>query len=592
MLRNAFGRLLRDEDGSIIVYATLAIAALIGIAGLGSEGAAWLYRHRVIQSAADNAAVSAAAAFAVNSSADINAQARAITANDYNLVHGQDGVTVVATRPPSNNCLSGTSNFTGSNAIEVIVTQPQTPLLSKLFLSNNTPSICSRAVALVPGNGDCLLAVGTSGTGIGVTKNNLNLNLTNCNIFSNSNDPCAISVSGNNDVIHSNAIGAVGGICLNGNSKTTLFNPSSGNPPVPDPYASEAAAWPQSPSTWPPPTCAGCAAPSNPPKCQKAAGHNPGVTAVTLTPGIYADLSSIIGNVGTSTPCTITMNAGSYQFTNGLNITGANITVNVGAGSTIIVPTTAAAGFSNSGTINFGSGNNSIYIGAYGWANFGTINFTDGSNNSILIAAGGWADSGTVNFKSGNFSMAVTGDWTSSSNLTMGTGNYSVSVTGDAARGSLGSFSINGPTSTLGAGLYYVSGNVNIQGNGGQTVTANNVTLVLNGATSAINYTSNNAALTLTAPTTGWNAGIAVWEPSSIGTNLIASGNSSVAAITGVIYAPRANVDFEGNTGSTPVCMQIVSNSMTLNGNSINIQGDCGSVPGMKHPGAIATLVE
>ena len=70
-------------------------------------------------------------------------------------------------------------------------------------------------------------------------------------------------------------------------------------------------------------------------------------------------------------------------------------------------------------------------------------------------------------------------------------------------------------------------------------MTANNVTLVLTGATSIINYTANNSTLTLSAPGgSAWNAGIAVWEPTSTGSNLLAGGNDSIAGIAGVFYAP------------------------------------------------------
>src|ERR1041385_907715 len=92
-------RLGRDEEGSYIVLMALVVPILFGIAGLGAEGGLMLYTHRVVQSAADNAAYSAATAYAINSSADITAQAKAIAANDYNLVDGQNGVTVTVNRP-------------------------------------------------------------------------------------------------------------------------------------------------------------------------------------------------------------------------------------------------------------------------------------------------------------------------------------------------------------------------------------------------------------------------------------------------------------------------------------------------------------
>jgi Putative Flp pilus-assembly TadE/G-like len=543
------GRLLRDKEGSILVYMTLVVPALIGIAGLGAEASSWLYTHRVVQSAADNAAYSAAAAYAADKSSDLTTQAKAITAHDYNLVDGVNGVTVVVNHPPLGTCYSGTSHFTGANAIEVIVTQPRTPLLSKIWISSDV-NICGRAVAVLPNSGDCILALGATGTGIGATKNNLNIRMTDCSIFSNSSAANSISITGNNSLLTADAIGAVGGINLNGNQKTTIFNPSTGNPPVPDPYATDAASWPQSPSTSPPTTCPSCGTGT-----QTAACMNGGPTLMTLFPGTFASAPNI------NNKCTtVTMNSGTYVFSAGLNIP-SGVTLNIGAGSTIIIPATTTAGLTNNGTINFGNGNNSIYIGARGW----TDNVT--------------------HFGSGNFSMAIAGGWTATNNLTMGTGSFSVSVTGD--------FTINGGgISTLAAGIYYISGNLNITGSGGQAVNANNVTLALTGASSIINYTSNNATLTLTAPTTGWNQGIAVWEPNSTGNNLIATGNSAVANITGVIYTPKASVDYEGNTGNTSMCTQIVAKAVSFGGNSINISGDCSTVPGMKVFGQIAALVE
>ena len=56
-------RLLRDEDGSYLLYLTLAIPFFIGFAALATEGALIFYNHRTVQSAADSAAYSAAIAY-------------------------------------------------------------------------------------------------------------------------------------------------------------------------------------------------------------------------------------------------------------------------------------------------------------------------------------------------------------------------------------------------------------------------------------------------------------------------------------------------------------------------------------------------
>ena len=64
------------------------------------------------------------------------------------------------------------------------------------------------------------------------------------------------------------------------------------------------------------------------------------------------------------------------------------------------------------------------------------------------------------------------------------------------------------------------------------------------------------------------------------------------ANITGVIYAPNAEVDYLGNTGASPNCTQIIAKSVVFGGNSIKLKGDCSSVPGLKVFGQIVALVE
>src|SRR5690242_20659176 len=80
-------RLLRDEDGSYLLIATLAIPVFIGLAALATEGALIFYNHRTVQSAADAAAYSAAIAYSINHSADITTEAEAIVAS-YGFVVG------------------------------------------------------------------------------------------------------------------------------------------------------------------------------------------------------------------------------------------------------------------------------------------------------------------------------------------------------------------------------------------------------------------------------------------------------------------------------------------------------------------------
>jgi uncharacterized membrane protein len=107
---------------------------VIGVAGLGTEGAMVLYNHRTIQNAADSAALSVASRYVSNplsTSAQLLAQAKSVSAT-YGFAAGSNGVSVALNNPP----LSG--NFTSNPlAFEVVISRPQSPLLSSLYLSNS-----------------------------------------------------------------------------------------------------------------------------------------------------------------------------------------------------------------------------------------------------------------------------------------------------------------------------------------------------------------------------------------------------------------------------------------------------------------------
>src|SRR5947209_3117274 len=63
MLAAALARFASDQAGSYLVVAGLAMPALVGTAALGTEAGLWLYRHQLMQSATDSAALAAATAF-------------------------------------------------------------------------------------------------------------------------------------------------------------------------------------------------------------------------------------------------------------------------------------------------------------------------------------------------------------------------------------------------------------------------------------------------------------------------------------------------------------------------------------------------
>jgi Flp pilus assembly protein TadG len=213
-------RFLRDESGTYVIIMALAMPVLVGTAGLGTEVAWWYYKHKNMQSAADSGAVSAATA-----GTNLNAQANSVTAS-YGYADGVNNVTVTVNQPPT------LGNFTtNSQAVEVIVRQPQPRLLSALF-GTGSVSISARAVALQnPGLG-CVLALDpTASSAVNVSGSN-KLNLIGCNVVSDSNASPSLNVNGSANVTVNQAL-AVGTIT---GTITATYPNRTGITPVPDPY--------------------------------------------------------------------------------------------------------------------------------------------------------------------------------------------------------------------------------------------------------------------------------------------------------------------------------------------------------------------
>src|SRR6185312_12034317 len=117
---------------------------------------------------------------------------------------------------------------------------------------------------------------------------------------------------------------------FNGNSKTTVFNPAAGSPPVTDPYAGSASNWTTSDTS-------GAAPPTNCiPVTTTGQGKNKvttgGCTSSTLTPGNYP--SGI--NFNTNSFSAYTMQAGTYYLGGDFVFSANNVTVS-GTGVTLVL---------------------------------------------------------------------------------------------------------------------------------------------------------------------------------------------------------------------------------------------------------------
>lgn len=287
---------------------------LVGTAGLGTEVGWWYYKHKNMQSAADSGAVSAATA--VTAGTDLLSEANAVTAS-YGYANTLNNVTITVNQPPK------TGNYTSNTqAIEVIVSQPQQRLLSALFGSDPV-LISARAVAQPNSGTGCVLALNsTASPAVNVSGGN-QLNLIKCNLYSNSSASPSLNVAGSASVA-ANQVGVVGDV--SGASSITATNGVRTHMrAVADPYA----------NVTPPaePSCTNA----------KITVNSNGKTN-SLSPGCYS--GSITVNAG----ATLSLDPGIY-YLDGANLSVAGNATITGTGVTLVFTGSG----SNWGTASIGS---------------------------------------------------------------------------------------------------------------------------------------------------------------------------------------------------------------------------------------------
>lgn len=343
-----------SEQGGLIILWAFVLPAVIGSIGIGVEVSSWYARKSDIQSATDAAAL--ATSYAVGGSSNLTT----IASNEMsrNGFGTNSGITLTVNNPPSTGTYSG-----NNNAVELIVSQNEAPLFSKV-LGHGQTTIKVRAVALnTPSSsgGGCIMALNqTQGYSIDI-NGNATINMPGCSMIDNSNNSSAVALNGNATVTVTN-IYTAGGIMTNGHSTINNTSPNVTNGSVvPDPFSNLAM-----------PAFSGCD------QNNFTAQHG----SVTMTPGVYC------GGINFNAQANVTMSSGTYIVNGGsFNINGqASVT---GSDVTII--------FTGNSTINV-NGGATVTLSAP----------TTGTYAGILLYADRNSQANYNNFNGGS-SMALTG---------------------------------------------------------------------------------------------------------------------------------------------------------------------------------------
>lgn len=201
-------RFAREDNGATAVLFSVLTTVLVGSIAFGIDAASWYQTDRKLQTAADMAAMAAAADVALQSAAGYSGDTAETVAQSTLTRGGVDIATLTnleVNSPPTSGAYAG-----NPNAVEVIVSQDVPIFFAGLFVEA-TPQAQARAVALSSTDGEvCVLALDPTLPSAILISGNSDVQL-DCGIGSNSTSDSAILAQGSADV-QGTIVRAVGGI--------------------------------------------------------------------------------------------------------------------------------------------------------------------------------------------------------------------------------------------------------------------------------------------------------------------------------------------------------------------------------------------
>jgi Flp pilus assembly protein TadG len=371
----------RIQRGQVLTLGALAMTGMMGFTALSLDVGNLYYQKRLMQTAADAAAVSGAYEVIYGSG---DTQTAALTsASENGFSNGVKSVAITVNNPPASGAYAG-----NSEAVEVIINAPE-PTYFARALGINDVSMSARAVARVVSSsyGVYVLdphassALGTLSLSGGATIT------ANTGIIVDSDSSSALSVSGG-ATLTASGIGVAGGY-TDGGGGSINPTPVTGVAPVQDPLAA-----------LPAPSYGSCD------YTNYSVGNG---NQVSLSPGVYCGGMQIGGGATVSfSPGTYILNGGGMTVSNGASVSGSGVTFYNTAGSG---QTFAPMSITGGGTINLSAPTSGTYEGILAFqdrniSSTATNTFDGGSNLTINGAI--YMPDGSVVFSGGSSTAAYT----------------------------------------------------------------------------------------------------------------------------------------------------------------------------------------
>jgi len=339
-------RRLTDESGQALIVTALCMTCLFGCVALATDVGIMLHEKRLLQIAADSAAVAGAAEINYG---DVSTAAQAAAAQN-GFTNGTNGATITVNGPPGGPLYGPHAGASGY--VEVIASQTQPTAFMGFFgIINMTPAVRAVAYNGGPSNG-CVYVLDPSASDAMHLQGSFDVTASNCGIIVDSNSASAIDFTGGGGTLTAGYVGVVGG--ATGHTGDSTPAPVTGIVAASDPL--------------------GYITPPNPASltCTTPPG---GTLTGTIGPATSGSTVCYNGNVTLSN---VTMNAGTYVFTGNVTLSG-NVT-SAAAGTTLDI---------NSGSLSINTGTVLNLIAPTSGTYNGIVLMQPATNtNEILIQKG------------------------------------------------------------------------------------------------------------------------------------------------------------------------------------------------------------
>ena len=295
-------------------------------------------------------------------------------------------------------------------------------------------------------------------------------------------------------------------------------------------------------------------------------------TAITFGPGTY----NIAGGLFTRGGTTTTFAAGTYNIGRASSNCSDGVKYSICHSGTLLT-----FGGSSSFTLQGGiynSGGSRMVLGSSGTSNSYNIGASSGGN-AMWLGGGSYTKFGDATGADSIFKAY--------GNIWVPSGGGSCTFMPAAAQHDIyGSWNTAGG-SVLGAGVYSITGYLDLGGSAGGDVTCDgnsvgmsgtDVTIVVGGSTTPGSGTCSGQAfcvaagyghVTLVSPTSGTTAGLAVVGPASQSGGAYFAEGATATSVSGAFYFPQGPISLSGGAsvgGGTGQCLELIGTQVTLSG--------------------------